>query len=74
MVSFAVSTFEDMRTWLAFFGGYSVEVLVLFATLHIPSVMFSSMCPIALCISGHVRATTKCQVPLFPTVLVLWNT
>ena len=72
MVSFAVSAFEDMRTWLTF-GGCSVEVLVLFATPHIFSVMFSSVCSIALCASGHMRVTTKYWVPPFPTVLALWN-
>ena len=60
MVSFIVSTFEDMKTWLTFFGGYSGKVLVLFATSCILSMIFGSVYSIVLCISGYMRATTKC--------------
>ena len=74
MVSFAVSTFEDMKTWLFFFSGWLIEFLILLAIPCLLSVMFSKMCSIALCTSGYVKVTTKYQVPPFSTVLALWNT
>ena len=57
MVFFAVYTFEDVRTWLAFFGGCLIEVLVLFAIPHFLSIVFGNMCSIALYASGHMRTT-----------------
>ena len=73
MVFFAVSTFKNMRTWLSFYTGQSIGILILFAISCLLSVMFGKMCFIALCTSGYIRVTTKCRMSLFLTVLVLWN-
>ena len=60
IIPFAVHVFEDMRTRLAFFGGYSICFLVIHATSCFLSVMFSDVCPIAFSTPGGMRATTKC--------------
>ena len=73
MISLAVCAFEDVRTWLPFFGGYSVYVLVFFATPRFLPVMFGRMSSIALSTPRDVRSTAECRMPLFPTVLALWN-
>ena len=73
MVSFTVSTFKDMRTWLSFYSGQSIGILILFATSCFLSMMFGKMYSIALCASRHVRVTIQCQMSQFPTVLTLWN-
>jgi len=43
MIPFAVYTFEDVRTSLAFFSGHSICFLVLYTTLYFLSVMFGDM-------------------------------
>ena len=58
MIPFAVHTFENMRTRLAFFGGHSICFLILYTTLCFLSVMFGDISFITLSISGDVRVTT----------------
>ena len=60
MIPFAIYTFEDVRAWLAFFGGHSICFFVLHATPHFLSVVFSSMSSIAFSAPRDVRATTEC--------------
>jgi len=57
MVPFAVNTLEDMRAWLAFFGGCLICFLVVYATPYFLSVVFCIVSSIALCASGDMRAT-----------------
>jgi len=74
MISFAIHAFEDVRTWLTIFGHQTISFLILHATPHFLSVVFSSMGSIALGASGYMRAATKCQMFSLPIVLALWNT
>jgi len=60
MVPFAIHAFEDVRAWLAFFGGRSICFFVLHATPHFLSVVFSSMSSIAFSTPGDMRAATEC--------------
>ena len=55
MISLAVCTFEDIRTWLSFFGSYFVYILVFFATLYFLPVMFVRMSSIVLSIPRNIR-------------------
>jgi len=57
MVPFAVNALEDMRAWLAFFGGHLIRFLVVHATPCFLSVVFCVVSSIALCASGDMRAT-----------------
>ena len=58
MVSFAIYTLEDMRTWLTNLGSHVIYFLVFHATSRFPSVMFSIMSSIALSTPGDMRVTT----------------
>jgi len=58
MVSFAIYTLEDMRTWLTNLGSHVIYFLVFYTTLCFLSVMFSIMSFIALSAPGDMRATT----------------
>ena len=58
IISFAVHTFEDVRTRLIFFGGCLICFLVLHTILHFLSMMFSDMSSITLSTSGDVKVTT----------------
>jgi len=60
MIPFAIHTFEDVRAWLAFFGGHLICFFVLHTTPHFLSVVFSSMSSIAFSTPGDMRATTEC--------------
>jgi len=60
MVPFAIHAFEDVRAWLAFFGGCSICFFVLHATPHFLSVVFISMSSIAFSAPEDMRVTTKC--------------
>ena len=60
MIPFAIHAFEDVRAWLAFFGGCSICFFVLHATPHFLSVVFSSMSSIAFSTPRDVRVTTEC--------------
>ena len=60
MIPFAIYAFEDVRAWLAFFGGCSICFFVLHATPCFLSVVFGSMSSIAFSAPGDVRATTEC--------------
>jgi len=58
MVSFAIYTLEDMRTWLTNLGSHVIYFLVFHATPCFLSVMFGIMSSIALSIPGDIRAIT----------------
>ena len=60
MIPFAIHAFEDMRAWLAFFGGRLICFFVLHATPCLLSVVIHSMSSIAFSASGDMRATTEC--------------
>ena len=60
MIPFAIYAFEDVRAWLAFFGGCSICFFVLHATPCFLSVVFGSMSSIAFSAPGDMRATTEC--------------
>ena len=60
IIPFAIHAFEDVRAWLAFFGGRLICFFVLHATSCFLSVVFSSMSSIAYSTPGDVRATTEC--------------
>ena len=74
MVAFAVHTFEDVWTWLAFLGGQTICFLVFHATSCFLSVVFGNVGSIALGTPGDMRATAKCQMSPLPTVLILRDT
>ena len=57
MVSLAIHTFEDMRTWLTSNGSCTISFLVFHATPCFLSVMFGIMSSIALSAPGDVRMT-----------------
>ena len=71
MVSFAVYALEDVRIWLSFHSHYTIHFLIFHATSHFLSVMFGNMSSIVLSTSRDIRMTTECQMPSFPTILVL---
>jgi len=73
MVSLAIHTFEDMRTWLTNIGSHAIHFLVFHTTPRFLSVVFGIMSSIALNAPGDVRATTKCQMSPLPTVFTLRN-
>jgi len=73
MVSFAVHTFEDMRTWLTSNGGCVICFLIFHATPHFLSVVFGIVSSIALGTPGDMRATAKCRMTPLPTVFTLRN-
>jgi len=58
MVSFAIYTLKDMRTWLTNLSSYMIYFLVFYATPCFLSVMFGIISFIALSISGDMRVTT----------------
>ena len=58
MVSLAIHTFEDMRTWLTNIGSCAICFLVFHTTPCFLSVVFGIMGSIALSTPGDVRATT----------------
>jgi len=57
MVSLAIYTLEDMRTWLPNIGSYAICFLVFYATPCFLSVVFGIMSSIALSTPGDMRAT-----------------
>ena len=57
---FAIHAFEDMRTWLTFFGGCSISFFVIHAAPHFLSVVFGDMSSIAFSTPGDMRVTAKC--------------
>ena len=57
MVPFVIHAFEDMRTWLTFFGGYSICFFVFYTTLCFLSMMFGDVSSIAFGTSGDMRPT-----------------
>ena len=73
MISFAIHTFENMRTWLTILGSQTSCFLVLHTTPYFLSMVFSNMSSIAIGTPGDVRSTTKCCMSPLPTVLALWN-
>ena len=73
MIPFTVHAFENIRTKLAFFGGYLICFLIIYTTSHFLSVMFGVVCSIAFCTSGDMRVSTKYQITPFPAVFTLWN-
>ena len=60
MIPFAIHAFEDMRTWLTFFGGRSISFFVIHAAPHFLSVVFGDMSSIAFSTPGDMRVTAKC--------------
>ena len=73
MVSLAIHTLEDMRTWFTNIGSHAICFLVFHTAPHFLSVVFSLMSSIALSAPGDVRATTQCRMPPLPTVFTLRN-
>ena len=73
MVFFAVYALEDMRTWLLFHSCCTIHFLIFHTVPHFLSVMFGDMSSIALSTPRDMRVSTECQMPLFPTILALWN-
>ena len=73
MVSLAIHTLEDMRTWLTNIGSHVIYFLVFHTAPCFLSVVFGFMSSIALSTSGDVRATTQCQMSPLPTVFTLRN-
>ena len=71
MISFAIHTFEDMRTWLTILGSQTSCFLVLHAISYFLSMVFGNINSIALGTPGDVRSTTKCRMSSLPTVLAL---
>jgi len=57
MVSFAVYTLEDMKTWLTNLGSYVIYFFVFYTTPCFFSVVFSIMSSITLSVPGDMRAT-----------------
>ena len=57
MVSLAIHTFEDMRTWLTSNGGYVICFLIFHTTLCFLSVVFGIVSSIALGTPEDVRVT-----------------
>ena len=74
MIPFTIYAFEDMRTWLTFFGGHSISFFVIHTASCFLSVVFGDISSIAFSTPGDMRATAKCQMALLPAVLTLWNT
>ena len=60
MIPFVIHAFEDVRAWLAFFGGRLICFFVLHAIPCFLSVVFSSMSSIAFSAPGDMRVTTEC--------------
>jgi len=60
VVSFAIYTLEDMRTWLTNLSSCAIYFLVFHATPCFLPVVFGIMNSIALSIPGDMKATTKC--------------
>jgi len=58
MVSFAIYTLKDMKTWLTNLGSCMIYFLVFHATSCFLSVMFSIISSIALSTPGDMRVTT----------------
>ena len=71
MISLAVYTLEDMRTWLPTIGSCLICFLVFHVTPHFLSVVFSIVSSIALRAPGDMRATAKCRMSPLPTVFTL---
>ena len=74
MIPFTIHAFEDVRAWLAFFGGHLISFFVIHAAPRFLSVVFGDMSSIAFSAPGDMRVTAKCRMTLFPAVLTLWNT
>ena len=70
VVSLAIHTFEDMRTWLTNVGSCMIQFLVFHTAPRFLSVVFSIVSSIA---PEDVRATTKSQMSPLPTILTLRN-
>ena len=58
MVSLAIHTLEDMRTWLTDIGSHTICFLIFHTAPHFLSVVFSIVNSIALSIPGDMRVTT----------------
>jgi len=58
MVSLAIYTLEDIRTWLTNIGSRAICFLVFHAAPHFFSVVFGFMSSIALSTPGDMRVTT----------------
>jgi len=58
MIPFAIHAFEDMRTWLAFFGSHSISFFVIHAALRFLSVVFGDMSSIAFCYNQCLLEST----------------
>ena len=74
MIPFAIHAFEDVRTWLTFFGGCSISFFVIHTAPCFLSVVFGDMSSIAFSTPGDMGATAKCRMTPLPAVLTLWNT
>ena len=73
MVSFAVHTFEDIRTWLTSNGDHTICFLIFHATPCFLSVVFGIVSSITLGISEDMRASAKCRMTPLPIVFTLRN-
>ena len=73
MVSLAIHTFEDIRTWLTNVGSHTIQFHVFHTAPRFLLVVFSIVSSIALGAPRDVRATTKCRMSPLPTVLTLRN-
>ena len=60
MISLVVCAFENIRTWLLFFGSYSIYILVLFVIPYFLPVILSRMSSITLSAPKDVRLTAEC--------------
>jgi len=60
MIPFAIHAFENVRTWLTFFGGCSISFFVIHAALRFLSVVFGDMSSIVFSAPGDMRVTAKC--------------
>ena len=74
MIPFTIYAFEDMRTWLTFFGGHLISFFVIHTAPCFLSMVFGNISSIAFSTPRDMRATAKCQMALLPAVLTLWNT
>ena len=60
IIPFAIHAFEDVRAWLAFFGGRLICFFVLHAIPRFLSMVFGSMSSIVYSAPGDMKATTEC--------------
>ena len=73
MIPFAIHVLEDVRTRLTNFGSHMVEFFIFSATPCLLSVIFGRMGSIAFSTPGDMKAITKYQMTLFPTIFTLRN-